>query len=388
MGAMRRAPVALAALAAAALACHSGPDCTCGPGLTCADSPEGGVCMTPPMQPMTRHPGPTLANMEVWICVWDGDEAFGQDVNLFVSRLFASDYYRTNMAEYGASGGVSKGVLRLGAPPASSDFSRYEAAIASLPGKMTYAGETFDAPNENTVVLFVVPGQTMTDEGIYHYETAPGVVQAAMHVPYIVLPRNLIGPDFDELTWSASHEIVEVASDPHPTTFPAWYDNLLTYLGEIADLCNDIPTTQTLDGTPYVLTRIYSASRAAARAGDPCVPALDRPFAGVALSPLSLAIPENGSLRVGTLEVHAFSYGPPSPMTWYIDFYPTNVYSAAPATGTIVPGESVSIVVTRDADPGFELPVFARVALYDPADPFARIPVQEAFGAVLTFTGR
>jgi hypothetical protein len=75
-------------------------------------------------------------------------------------------------------------------------------------------------------------------------------------------------------------------------------------------------------------------------------------------------------------------------MTWYIDFYPTNVYSAAPATGTIVPGESVSIVVTRDADPGFELPVFARVALYDPADPFARIPVQEAFGAVLTFTGR
>lgn len=87
--------------------------------------------------------------------------------------------------------------------------------------------------------------------------------------------------DQDRLTLTASHEIIEAATDPlpgygwsqegpGPATPPPWTQSPYAVLGgEVADLCTG---TQISEGG-YLFSRVWS-NTAAMGQGDPCVPAL------------------------------------------------------------------------------------------------------------------
>jgi hypothetical protein len=78
----------------------------------------------------------------------------------------------------------------------------------------------------------------------------------------------------DDLTYAASHEIVEAATDPHPSTDPAFY--MIGYYpwtgpggGEVADVClGRGPST----ATGYTMARSW-VNAAAKASHDPCQPA-------------------------------------------------------------------------------------------------------------------
>jgi hypothetical protein len=82
------------------------------------------------------------------------------------------------------------------------------------------------------------------------------------------------------VTMAASHELVEASSDPYPDSKPAFsdLDDQNTGWGvlmgsENADMCAGIERSSvTLPDLPFVVTRVWSNSAAAA-ASDPCLPA-------------------------------------------------------------------------------------------------------------------
>jgi hypothetical protein len=86
------------------------------------------------------------------------------------------------------------------------------------------------------------------------------------------------------LTDTASHEIIEIATDPADgyklamtSTATPWVDSVWAhYYGgpvEVADLCSY--SQKTING--YLYQRIWS-NRAAREGGDPCVPAISEPY--------------------------------------------------------------------------------------------------------------
>jgi hypothetical protein len=336
------------------------------------------------MLAVTNQGGSALANMEVWTIAWRGDEALGARVDAFNGSVVASPYWHDSLAEYGVSGGTAKGLIVLGAPPAAVDDNFFEEQVPQLLGKTTTTGATFTAPSASTVVTFLIPKATTEPVGTsYHTETEGTVASAAggpIHIPYIVLDQIAVGfiPDFDYLTWSQSHELAEAATDPLPDYDPAWYNVDVDIQGEIADLCNDIPSKVVLGGTTTTVNRLYSAKLAAARKGDPCVPPLPGPYGNIALSPLNLHIPA-GTGKSGTLHLTAFTFGSPAPV--HFQLYGDPSYTMTPSSGMIAPGLGVDVTVTRNAASPPD-PTDMNVWMNSPGDPNAYIPLAESFSAI------
>jgi len=381
---VHRRPVALLGLL---LACGSDPNdaptqgCSaCGPGLTC----ESNQCKTPARFLVTSQGGPVVAAMQVWTVVWTGDESVGAQVDTFNKRVLASSYYTDSMSEYGVGAGTAHGVIVLGAPPIAVDDAFYDTTMGQLIGKTSTSGETFGTLGANTVVTFVIPISTIEPIGTsYHTETGVTfpATGGAITIPYIVLRQDPVGfvSDFDYLTWTQSHELTETASDPHPSKDEGWLNSDLDVLGEIADLCNDTRVKLSLGGMTYTLTRVYSAAKAAARLGDPCVPALSIPYENVEMSPLDLTVPK-GLNKTATLHLHAYSLGATTAVHWSIySFDPS--YTLTPSSGTIVPGGDIAVVVKRTGTTT-QNPTALNLWVTDTATPNATIPNAESFSAL------
>jgi hypothetical protein len=373
---VRRLFIVLAGIAA--LSCSSAD--SGGPGLDCS----GGTCLVPPMLSVENQGGASIAHMDVWTVVWRGDEAIGTSVDTFNGAVLGSDYMMTSLSEYGAGAGTARGVIVLGPPPATVDDDALAAVLAALPGSTTTSGARVREPDANTVVTFVIPKTTQPPlDSSYHAETGallPAAGGASIHEPYIVLRQDSVGyvSDFDYLTWTQSHELVEVATDPHPDTAEAWLSPALDVYGEVADLCNDIPVQRTLGGTNYMLTRVYSRARAQARTGDPCVPGLDVPYANIALSPLSVTLPSAIGASA-TLRLHAFSSGSTAVLSWVI--FTDASFDTSPQSGTLAPGEETTVTIRRaSGSPGY--PTDVALWVLDPQAPHSGIPLQESFGAI------
>jgi hypothetical protein len=374
--------VRIACLAAALLAsaCGSGSDSgDCGPGLVS----EASQCLTPPTQPLSDQGGNVLPAMEVWTVVFAGDEDLGTSVDTLNGLVLASSYYTGGLAEYGVGAGTAHGVIIAGAPPAAVNDPFYDAQIGQLVGRVSSSGETLHL-GPNTVLTFVIPKATSEPVGTsYHTTTAasfPLTTGGSAPVPYIVLRQDSVGfvADFDYLTWTETHELVETATDPG--TPDAWLDPELDLLGEIADLCNDIPVQLSLGGTTYMLTRYYSARLAAARLGDPCVPALNVPYVNVAISPLQLGIP-SGIGKTGTVHLNAYALGATTTVSWRL--FADTGYNASPSSGTLSPGQSADVTIRRTGTPQDD-PAILILFVNDTSSPTASIPRAESFGAVIT----
>jgi hypothetical protein len=151
--------------------------------------------------------------------------------------------------------------------------------------------------------------------GGYHEESAG-------HVPYIV---NLqCDGSFDSLTFVASHEAAECATDPHVSTAPGYYT---VGAGEIGDVCMGTPHVINGPNPPdggtalqYQVTQLYSNLDAMAGNVDPCGPTPpNQPFFNVAIAPTQIDLTTDAS-GVGdtTAMIEPFAYGPVGAMHWEV----------------------------------------------------------------------
>lgn len=268
-----------------------------------------------------------LAKPEVVTVTFPGDtlqtqlEHFGDDV----LDTCWWDAVRQGYCETGGVTCVGQGVaaakphVEMTTAPAASytDSSQGGASTLQTFIQQQVANGTFPAPTAGTVyVLYFPSSTTVTLDGAtscstfggYHTSTTvtpPG--GSATQVAYAVVPRcgteGLFSSQLDELTFSASHELSEAATDPFVTAsggsgyyldgtnqdYIAW--NFFPSGGEVADLCVDLLGEST--GTPhdsvtamgahgsYMVQRIWSVGAAAA-GGDPCVPLANEPYFNLA----------------------------------------------------------------------------------------------------------
>jgi hypothetical protein len=358
---------------------------SCAVGLSCVAMANGEAC-APPQGPMvTDKGGPVLDAMEVWTVVWTGDEATGSTVDQFNAAALQSAWWQ-GASEYGVGPGQAMGVIVAGSPPATlaADGSDYDALISGFVGTTTLDGEVVPPPNRNTVFAFIVPTQTRAPGGGYYHTTTNYEVTSAngnaIYVPYIVDLQSSItaGVPYDEdyLTWSHSHELVETATDP-ATPSLAWTSASTGGNSEIADLCNDIPVTVAVGGAMHWMSRFWSATIAAARTGDPCIPATPGPFANVALGSDVVNVPSG--ISGVSVQLVPFAYGDPKPVHWQL--YMTKNYQASPTEGTNSPGDEVMVTFTRkDSVP--QPAEYLLVWVTDPSHPNAPIPSAEWFGGL------
>jgi hypothetical protein len=249
-----RALIRIAACSASLLACGKSP-----PFTTAAHNPlpllqagSGAVLKTPRLVTITY-----------------ADYEFRGQAEAFGDFIVGSDWLRNAGAEYGISPGTHLPV-RL-ADPSPGELSD-RSAIALLNQRIT-SGE-LPAPDGQTLyMLYVsastifsdVPGADACDDEGAHHSAAAGPAQG---YPYAIILD--CGATFDDVSYSASHELIEAATDP-------FLDSYLQSLGpllppdndlEIADLCeNEAPVSE----GGFKVTRTYS-NAAASRGSEPCLP--------------------------------------------------------------------------------------------------------------------
>jgi hypothetical protein len=288
--------------------------------------------------------------------------------------LSSDNFWVVSLSEYGIGKGIAKGKIVLAeAAPATLDDSAVGPLI-----KAHIADGTFPQPNTQTLFSFVIPKKTKStmqggagcqDYGGYHSETRTAA-GAKTFVPYAInLQCSGFGgaTPFDNLTLVVSHEVAEVATDPHPFTNPtysrSYNDSPLG--GEVGDLCTGLDTSFniTIPGSPpdadggagepstmvtYYVTRLWSNAAAAANNADPCVPA-PAPYFNVAVDPPHIdATIDSTMATTFTAQIEPFAYGDVGQIKWRLATQPGPGVTIDPTSGTNNPGETIRMTVTID----------------------------------------
>jgi hypothetical protein len=318
------------------------------------------------MPHVVDYGGPVLASPEFQPILFTGDP-MQPDITTFAVDLSASSYWGTIAAEYGVGALRSLPVVVVNdtAPSALSD-AQVQSWLASK-----IATSQVPAPDGNIIYAVYYPATTVvtgslgtscTDFYGYHNE---GVSSASAAYAYAVLPRchDSIHADLDNVTNFTAHELLEAATDPYPSTRPAYAtvdaDHAVwTLVGggesELADMCQLMPGAAYIrpSDLPFAVPR--SGSNAAAAAShDPCVPAPSGAYFNAA--PVlgdAVTIPA-GSSSITTLAVKV-----PLGQSRTID---VDLYSDAPTGGpwqvqaldvATLEGKSAALHLSLDASSG------------------------------------
>jgi hypothetical protein len=259
------------------------------------------------------------------------------------------------------------------------------------------------ALSNSVYVLYLPATTTITLDGVtscsssgfagYHNVLPLG----AQQVPYVVVVECPPAPPMfqsagaltalDIATVTASHEIIETATDPvatkgyalDGTVFDNWGWIDVTGGGEIADMCYDALglNQDVVRSGPYAMQRAWSLERAAAGA-DPCVPAPAGDVYFNAAPRRSFFVLDVGASA--TFEVDAFAYQPmggwtlaPTDFSDSPDTYLTFAIEGGTDTSNgpqiaVRDGDAVRVTVTLVKDPG-------------------GLDVGEADGALISFAG-
>ncbi|HEX8724585.1 MAG TPA: hypothetical protein VF737_04240 [Gemmatimonadaceae bacterium] len=228
----------------------------------------------------------------------------------FLSKLPASKWWAGWIPEYGVGAlTVADPIVITDTLPPYWDDSQIQADLAA---RLTSGSSGFPAPDANTIYAYFFPaGVTITTNGTpdptdggafdggggagdscvgyygYHDNitlNAPADGGAGgMDVSYAVMPRCPAAGGMsvvDIVTSTASHEFAEAATDPFPSTNPAFstvdrphfYWSRALGGGEVGDMCAQNGTAfTTWPDLPYLVQRIWS-NKAAKAGTDPCIP--------------------------------------------------------------------------------------------------------------------
>ena len=299
------------------------PDAT--PADAGADVRDGDSFFAPaPRLPLMDYLGGALLTKVKVVTITfanDDPQVVGR-MNLFGDTAATTQWWKAALSEYCV---LPAGTPCIGPGNTSVHVALAQAAPASVldandPTKSDVAkllqsnidSAVLPQPTEQTLYMLYYPAGTSIEfegmkscqsYGAYHYsvELVPKGGGAHVEAAYAIMPR-CSGEPF--LTVAASHELMEAATDAHPSKDRGWVmqDNAFPLLGgEDGDLC-DHPWGSVFDTTTeatFALQRGWS--NAAARAGhDPCVPEQATPWfmAGPSNQEIALAVGESAKLEV------------------------------------------------------------------------------------------
>ncbi len=228
--------------------------------------------------------GPKLAHPQL-VTVTFANDSRAADLEAFAQWIATSDWLTAVGAEYGVhTGGVAGVAHRPETPPAALTSADVEAYLAAgiADGSIPQPANLADAlymvyyPSTTTITTTFVNNivkVSCVDYEAYHSEAH----QSGLDFAYAVMP-NCNGETMDITTESASHELIEAATDAWPITQPAlqlrpdptdaWFSTFQFEI-EVGDMC-EAPDRPMTDGG-YSVQRSWS-NQAAAAGGDPCIP--------------------------------------------------------------------------------------------------------------------
>jgi hypothetical protein len=298
---VRRAVFALPLLAAALACGGSSSNGTPAEGADAGDAAtidaaaEAGLPTKPDQDPnvypATHHPLPLLVNEKgailfmpkIATVTFVGD-ALRDTVWTFDDAVVASDWWHAVATPYNIADGVDTGLGPYELADTVSGKTLDDAAdLQPLLQQAVSAGK-LPKPDSSTLYVVYIPASTTvinrdglkTCQGIGGYHDATSITlpgnPAPQLVAYAVIARCT--PSTDDLTFAASHEIIEAVTDAHPSNDPAWY--MIGYLGwtgpgggESADVCygrGPIASGGSMVARSWV-------NAAASASHDPCQPA-------------------------------------------------------------------------------------------------------------------
>jgi hypothetical protein len=259
----------------------------------------------PDLANLANNGGVVLTNAVIVPVTWPGDPG-AAFLEKFSDEIGTSDYWTKTTVEYGVGPGQSGAAnhvrLTEAAPAVMSDQDLDNFVIKNAGDP---AISHWPAPTAQTVYLLMLPqdmsltlgGQDACGQGIGGYHTNTTV--NGNQVAYAIVPRCAFGgattPQqlLDLATQSASHELIEAATDPHPQTDAAWigyddnhlsFDFFQQFQSENADSCEFFKSSfyQNTE-TSFAFNVQRSWSNKSAQAGhDPCVPLPANPYFNVA----------------------------------------------------------------------------------------------------------
>ncbi|HXR67524.1 MAG TPA: hypothetical protein VN712_02700, partial [Dermatophilaceae bacterium] len=256
---------------------------------TAASSTSSGPWMTEapfPAPPQVQSYGGTVLSAPniYGILFASDDPSTAASLADFTSKIGSTSYWTGAVSEYGVGPATAKIITVTDTPQANMQDSDVQSWLVSKFG----TDPNFPpAPSPNDLYVIYYPaGVTINLFGMascstfggYHDETSFN----GQPVAYAVLPRCSYpgATDLEVATGSASHEMIEGATDPYPMSNPAYTlpDYADIFLvdalggGEIGDMCAQNPQAFTIfPGFPYVVQRVWSNAQAAA-GHDPCQP--------------------------------------------------------------------------------------------------------------------
>jgi hypothetical protein len=328
---------------------------TGGTGATGGTGGTGGAPFVPgphlPVPQVVSYGGKVLAKPKVVAITYADDPAMNAEVDKFLPQLAASNYWTQIAAEYGVGAfTVEPPIHRVTTAPPTLDEGTL---LDELAQNLTGVNPAWGSPNSNTIYMFVIPDTSTyetccIDYDGYHYETFIGGTK----VPFAIVCQcpGFDGPnvgDEDQLTVVITHELVEAASDPFPSTDPAyaWTDDdhaIWTVFngGENADMCVFEAGSYTYaPGIDRMVQKSWSNVEALA-GRDPCLPASKAPYFNsvpVLTDPVTIdyygawdtkgvLIPVGGSK---TIDVQLFSDAPTSG-EWTVTAYDDSDFFGGP----------------------------------------------------------
>jgi hypothetical protein len=280
-------PTALATLAVLAAGCSS----SAAPGHGPYPAPHATL---PVIQ---TSGGPVLSSPQV-VPVFFSSDPLRPQVESFLAQLANSSYWPAVTREYGVGPlGVSPSVVVADPPPATiadSDIQTWLASYAWPPGVPPPGSDL-----GHVYAIFYPESTVVSDSGNhascieyygYHAEAIASPGSAVSRFVYVVVARCASGAlaAIDGVTSTASHELVEAATDPLPSSAPAFTgadnDHLAWNYGftgpaEIGDMClsRDREHANARLVGSFVVQRIWS-DQAAYTGLDPCVPPAPTPY--------------------------------------------------------------------------------------------------------------
>ena len=217
-------------------------------------------------------------------------DASKQQITDFTTKLATTTYWGKISSEYGVGALTAKPAIVL-TETAQQQIDDNQIG-PWLAAKFQSDPTHFGTPDSSTLyAIFYPDGTTVTQQsgtscqefGGYHFETTAG----STPISYAVVPRcgsfgGLNG--FDVTSFSASHEILEWATDPFPQTSPAYMsvddDHAVwgrIFLGELGDLCTQMDVQFLPADLGFTVQRTWS--NASAKAGHhPCAPVTNDPY--------------------------------------------------------------------------------------------------------------
>lgn len=319
-----------------------------------APSPDAGTypAFAPEMPKVVNGGGAILSAPKIVTVTWNADpnqatlESFGDGIG-------ASAYWTATTSEYGIGAATSLHAHVATAPPSTMTDDALDTFIADEVAAAP--GNGWPANDPQTVYVVYVPeameltasGQNdCNNEEGYHDETQ---TQSISHIVYAVINEGCRDAQ-DVVSFStetASHEMVESATDPHAETDLAWggfdedhyaWEQWNQKQDELADACEYFAEANYESAAPFDFWLQRSWSNAGAAAGhDPCYPAPAGAYYNA--TPLGLdAI--DVTTKNGTIATKGYSIGVGTKRTIQVGLYSDAPHAAW--TVSVVEGDGTT----------------------------------------------